>query len=79
LHDEITVFYHALTRPWSADKTFRRNPDPYPNFSRVACTEGSNYVVVGTEVYFLSGDGFLMPTKKDQAPPDPRYFKQTRK
>jgi hypothetical protein len=79
LHDEITVFDHALTRPWSADKTFRRNPNPYPNFSRVACTEGSNYVVVGTEVYFLSGDGFLMPTKKDQAPPDPRYFKQTRK
>jgi hypothetical protein len=26
LHDEITVFDHALTRPWSADKTFRRNP-----------------------------------------------------
>jgi hypothetical protein len=29
--------------------------------------------------YFLSADGFLMPTKKDQAPPDLRYFKQTRK
>jgi hypothetical protein len=23
----------------------------------------------------LSGDGFLMPTKKGQAPPDLRYFK----
>ena len=34
LHDEITVFDHALTRPWSVDKTFRRNPNPYPNFSR---------------------------------------------
>src|SRR6516225_5393231 len=55
LHDEITVFDHALTRPWSADKTYRRNPNPYPNWSRVSCTEGTNYVVVGTEVYFLSG------------------------
>jgi hypothetical protein len=76
LHDEITVFDHALTRPWSVDKTYRRNPNPYPNWSRTSCTEGTNYVVVGTDVYFLSGDGFLMPTKKDQAPPDLRYFKQ---
>ena len=77
LHEEITVFDHALTRPWSVDKTYRRNPNPYPNWSRVSCAEGTNYVVVGTDVYFLSGDGFLMPTKKDQAPPDLRYFKQT--
>jgi hypothetical protein len=41
--------------------------------------EGTNYVVVGKEVYFLSGDGFLMPTKRDQAPPDPRYFRKTSK
>jgi len=33
LHDEITVFDHALTRPWSVDKTYRRNPNPHPNFS----------------------------------------------
>jgi hypothetical protein len=79
LHDEITVFDHALTRPWSVDKTFRRNPDPYPNFSRVSCVEGTNYVVVGKDVYFMSGDGFLMPTRKDQAPPDLKYFKQTQK
>ena len=30
----------------------------------------------GSDVYFLSGDGFLMPTKKDQAPPDLRFFKK---
>ena len=28
LHDVITVTDHALTRPWTVDKTFRRNPDP---------------------------------------------------
>ena len=30
LHDEITVFDHALTRPWSVDKTFRRSTNPRP-------------------------------------------------
>jgi hypothetical protein len=79
LHDEITVFDHALTRPWSVDKTFRRNSNPRPNWSLTSCTEGNNQVVIGTENYFLSGDGLLMPAKKDQAPPDLRYFKQTRK
>jgi hypothetical protein len=27
----------------------------------------------------LSADGFLMPAKKDQAPPDLKYFPQARK
>ena len=72
------VFDHALTRPWSVDKTYRRDPNPYPNWCRISCAEGNNYVVIGTDTYFLSGDGFLMPTKKDQAPPDLRYFRQTR-
>jgi hypothetical protein len=79
LHDEITVFDHALTRPWSVDKTFRRNPNPRPNWSQTSCVEGNNQIVVGTENYFLSADGLLMPAKKDQAPPDLRYFKQTRR
>jgi hypothetical protein len=79
LHDEITVFDHALTQPWSVDKTYRRNPNPYPNFSRVSCMEGTNQVVIGKENYFLSADGLLMPAKKDQAPPDLRYFKQSQK
>jgi len=79
LHDVITVFDHALTRPWSVDKTFRRNPDPYPNWSRTACTETSQQIVIGKEPYMLSADGMLMPAKKDQAPPDLRYFKQSQK
>src|SRR3977135_561140 len=32
LHDQITVFDHALTQPWSVDKTFQRNPNPRPNW-----------------------------------------------
>ena len=79
LHDEITVFDHALTRPWSVDKTFRRNPNPHPNFGQTFCTESNVNVVIGPENYYLSWDGFLMPAKKDQPPPDLRYFKPAQK
>jgi hypothetical protein len=79
MHDEITTFDHALTRPWSVDKIYRHNPNPHPNFSRVTCMEGTHQIVIGKENYFLSGDGLLMPTRKDQLPPDTRYFKQTGK
>jgi hypothetical protein len=77
LHDEITVIDHALTRPWSVDKTYRRNANQRPFWRETSCTEGNNQVVVGEENYFLSGEGLLMPAKKDQAPPDLRYFKQS--
>jgi hypothetical protein len=43
------------------------------------CNENNVNIVIGKENYFLSADGFLMPAKKDQAPPDLRYFKRTQK
>jgi hypothetical protein len=76
LHDEITVFDHALTRHWSVDKTFRRNPNPRPNWPESSCSEGNATIVIGKENYFLNWEGVLMPAKKDQPPPDLRYFKQ---
>jgi hypothetical protein len=36
-------------------------------------------VVIGKESYLLSADGYLMPVKKDQPPPDLRYFNQPKK
>jgi hypothetical protein len=39
------------------------------------CVEGSGLVFIGNEMYFQSGEGFLMPAKKGQEPPDLRYFK----
>jgi hypothetical protein len=80
LYDEITVIDNALTRPWSALKTYRRAAAKGPIWWREdICAENNAHVVVGKEDYFLSADGFLMPAKKDQAPPDLRYFKQTGK
>src|SRR4051812_32219379 len=76
LHDEITTYDHALMRPWSVDKTWRRNPNPYPIWAEGHCSEGNNQIGLGKENYFLSAEGLLMPTRKDQPPPDLRYFKQ---
>ena len=70
---EITTIDHALTRPWTITKTFRRNRNVM--WGEYDCAESNNHVQVGKEYYFLSADGYLMPTRKDQPPPDPRYFK----
>jgi hypothetical protein len=79
LHDVITVFDHALTQPWTVDKTYRRTAKKYPNWSTISCLEGSNYVRIDKEFYLLSWDGYLMPIKKGQLPPDTRYFPQAAK
>jgi hypothetical protein len=79
LHDEITVLDHALTRPWSADKTFRRNSNPHPNWPESNCSEANVNILIGKQNYWLGADGLLMPTRKDQEPPDLRHFKQTQK
>jgi hypothetical protein len=77
LHDEITVIDHALARPWTVDKTFRHNPNPHPEWRESSCVEGNSQIVIGKDNYLLRADGVLMPAKKDQAPPDLRYFKPT--
>ena len=49
LHDLITVFDRALTRPWTVDKTYRHGTKKYPNWSRITCLEGTGYVTIGKE------------------------------
>ena len=74
LVNEITVTDNALTRPWKVVKNYRRekNAEWYEDL----CSENNNHVVIGKENYFMSADGYLMPAKKDQQPPDLRYFKK---
>jgi hypothetical protein len=79
LHDVITVQDHALTRPWTVDKKYVRDPSPHPKWAEQYCTEERSMVDVGGEAYFLSADGSLMPVRRDQPPPDLRYFKKARK
>ncbi len=80
LHDEVTVIDNALTGPWIVDKSYRRDPnDKRPYWREVNCAENNNHVEIGKQNYMLSADGHLMPTKRDQPPPDLRYFNQSRK
>jgi hypothetical protein len=79
LHDEITVIDHALTRPWTVDKKYVRNADPRADWPESICPEYNAQIFIGKDNYYLSADGFLMPAKKGQAPPDLRYFNQSRK
>jgi hypothetical protein len=76
LHNEMTVFDNGLTRPWAVMKNYRRNPNVRPVWNEHECEEGQGWVQIGKETYFLSAEGMLMPAKKDQAPPDVRYFQQ---
>jgi hypothetical protein len=75
LHDEVTVIDNALTRPWTVTKNYRRERKPI--WFEYVCAEGNHHVVVGKENYYVSDDGFLMPTRKGQAAPDLKYFKQS--
>jgi hypothetical protein len=75
LHDEMTTIDHALTRPWTVDKRYVGNPDLRADWLEYYITEENAQIVIGKENYFLSAEGLLMPAKKDQAPPDLRYFK----
>jgi hypothetical protein len=79
LHDEITTIDHALTRPWTVTKNYRREPDQQPVWREVVCAESNLHVRIGRDDFFLSADGLLMPVKKGQSPPDLRYFNQSRK
>ena len=65
-----------MTRPWTSDRKYTRNPnDPRPNWLENFCTIGNTNVVIGKENYIRAPDGALMPAKKDQTPPDLKYFK----
>jgi hypothetical protein len=75
VHDEITTIDHALTRPWTVTKSYRRMQVARPAWREVVCAEGNQHVKIGNEAYMLSAGGYLMPTKKDQSPPDLKYFK----
>jgi hypothetical protein len=74
LHDRITTDDHALTAPWTVTKSYRRSRQA--RWTEAVCAEQNQYVVIGKENYFVSLDGLLMPTRKNQPPPDLKYFNQ---
>ena len=77
LHDEITTIDNALSRPWTVTKNYRRDHNPI--WIEFICSEANPHIRLGKENYMLSADGYLMPAKKNQKPPDLRYFNQSQK
>ncbi len=75
LHDEITVFDHALTRPWMVTKTYRRALDPLADWPEYICNEKIPFIHLDNdEVYKIGDDGRLAPSRPNQPPPDVRFF-----
>jgi hypothetical protein len=79
LHDEITVIDNAFTHPWTITKNYRRAGGARPVWREHVCAEHNQHIKISGDTYFLSADGHLMPTKKDQPPPDLKYFSKTAK
>jgi hypothetical protein len=78
LHNEITTIDDALTQPWTITKNYRRDAkskEPYW-WREAVCAENNPHIKIGDEVYMISADGQLMPTRKDQSPPSLQYFQQ---
>jgi hypothetical protein len=77
IHVDITSIDHALTQPWTVTKTYRRDPKvKEPVWHSAVCAADNSLVRIGEDAFYMSPDGYIMPIKKDQAPPDLRYFKQ---
>jgi hypothetical protein len=74
LHDEMTIIDHALTRPWTVVKDYRRAAGPRPQWEEYICPWENNTIRIGGETYLLDKDGFLRPSRADQPPPSLKYF-----
>ncbi|HEY4405014.1 MAG TPA: hypothetical protein VGN55_10190 [Xanthobacteraceae bacterium] len=79
IHLLTTVIDNALTRPWTSDRQYMRVAENVVQFPETWCQEGNHNILIGKENYLLRSDGLLMPSKKNQAPPDLRYFTQLQK
>jgi hypothetical protein len=74
LRNEITTFDHALTRPWTVSRFYKR--EHHPVYEEYNCTEDNRWVAIGGELYLADSEGYLMPIQKGQAPPDLKYLQK---
>lgn len=74
LRNQITTIDHALTRPWTVTRSYRRTANPV--WHEYDCSVSNEHIIIGHDDYLLSADGLLMPVRKGQKPPDLRYFDQ---
>jgi hypothetical protein len=77
LHDQITTIDHAYTKPWTVTRDYNR--EAMPLWVETNCAAENHYVSLEKETYFISVDGYLMPTKKNQRLPELKAFEQSSK
>jgi hypothetical protein len=70
--DEITLIDRAFAYPWTSVRKATRERRPI--WTSEACPADGTHLLIGKEHYYLSADGLLMPTRKDQPPPSLKYF-----
>ena len=75
VQDEITMIDNAYTRPWTVTRKYKRQPR-YA-WAEYVCQEHNTLLIIQKETYFIREDGMLMPSRKDQPPPDLRNFSRT--
>jgi hypothetical protein len=76
LHDEVTTKDHALTRPWTVTRSYRRDArQSEPEWLEVTCQDDNKQIRIGDQSYRLSPEGLLMPAIPGQKPPNLKYFK----
>jgi hypothetical protein len=74
VEDEITTIDSALTKPWTVTRKFKRQPQAA--WAEYVCQEHNTLIVLQKETYFIREDGYLMPSRRDQPPPDLRRFRE---
>jgi hypothetical protein len=74
MRNEITTIDHALTRPWTVSRFYRREHNPI--WEEYNCVEDNRWVVIGGRMYMTDSDGYFMPIQKDQPPPELKYFQK---
>jgi len=76
LVNEITTIDNALTRPWVVTRKYQRERKAI--WFEFNCAEANPQITLGGQSYFLTPDGELMPTRKNQPPPviDLKHFEQ---
>ena len=72
LRDQITTIDNALTKPWTITRSYNRAAKPV--WVEHSCAEANDWVFIEGESYMVGIDGKLLPTRKDQSPPDMRHF-----
>jgi hypothetical protein len=70
LRNDITTYDHALTKPWTVSRLYRREHNPI--YKEYPCTEDYRSVTIGGELYMADGEGHLMSIQKAQGAPDPK-------